>query len=63
MELISRGYLVFSCLVLPIISLVGCIILRSARGWHWGQIVLVSLLALLMGFIQFLIAGAASAAV
>ena len=63
MELISRGYLVFSCFALPIVSLVGCIILRSARGWHWGQVVLVSLLALVMSFIQLMIVGAASAAV
>ena len=63
MGLISGGYLVFCCIVLPVVALGGCIILRSARGWHWGQIVLVSLLALLMGFIQLLIVGAASASV
>jgi hypothetical protein len=63
MGLISRGYLAFTCLVLPIAALIGCITLRSARGWNWGQIVLVSLLALLMSFIQLLIVGEASAAV
>ena len=63
MNLISIGYLVFCCLVVPLAAVAGSIILRSMRGWHWGQVVLVALLALLLGFVQFLIVGSASAAV
>ncbi len=61
MGLISRGYLVFCCLVLPLASLAASIILRLARGWQWGQVTFVIFLALLFGFIQFLIVGSVSA--
>jgi hypothetical protein len=63
MGLISQGYLVFCCLVLPIASIAGCVLLRSVRGWRWGQVALTTLLGLLLSFIQFLIVAAASAAV
>lgn len=63
MDLISRGYLVFCCLVLPLASVAGSIILRLARGWQWGQATFVIFLALLFGFIQFLIVGSVSAVV
>ena len=63
MNLISIGYLAFCCLVLPLVAVAGSILLRSMRGWHWGQVILVVLLALLLGLVQFLIVGSASAAV
>lgn len=63
MDLISRGYLVFCCVVLPVVSVAASIILRSTRGWHWGQVIFVTLLALLFSFVQLLIVASASAAV
>jgi hypothetical protein len=63
MGLITREYLVFCGLVLPIMSLVGCIILHFVRGWRWGEVALVTLLAMLLSFVQILIVGAATAAV
>lgn len=63
MDLVSRGYLAFVCLLLPITAVAASIVLRSVRRWHWGQITFVVLVALLASFLQFLIIGSASAAV
>jgi len=63
MDLVSRGYLVFCCLVLPMASVAGSFALRSVRGWHWSQVAFVTLLSFFLGFIQLLIVSSAAASV
>jgi len=63
MDLLGGSYLSFVCLILPLVSVVASIVLRSLRSWHWGQMAFVIFASLLISFIQLLIIGSASAAV
>ena len=59
MVLISLGYVFFASVVLPFGAIVLVLILRSKLRWHWGQVLLASIVSLILGFFQFVIVAAA----
>jgi lysylphosphatidylglycerol synthetase-like protein (DUF2156 family) len=62
-SIVSRGYLAWVCIVIPLCSGGLAIRLIASRKWHWGQAVMLAAIAILLGAIQLLIVGSASASV
>jgi hypothetical protein len=60
--LVSLGYLLWTCALLPLATLGATFTFQACGMWHWGQSILVMLGTLLLSFFQFLILGGASAA-
>lgn len=60
--LVSLGYLLWTCALLPLVTLGTTFTFQLCGLWHWGQSILVVLGALLLSFFQFLIFAGASAA-
>lgn len=61
--LVSRGYVLWACGLLPLMTLAVALALKAQGKWHWGQLILVMLASLLFSFLHLLICGEASAAV
>ncbi|WP_170157008.1 hypothetical protein [Roseimicrobium gellanilyticum] len=61
--LVSRGHLLWACVLLPLMTLGVAITLKAQGRWHWGQLIFVILAALLFSFLHLLICGILSASV
>jgi uncharacterized membrane protein len=55
------GYLVFSCIILPILSIFAAFFLNKKRSWHSGQIIMFIGASTVMSFFQFILVGQATA--
>ena len=55
------GYLVFSCMILPVMSVAAVVFLIKKRSWHSGQILMFLVISAIMSFLQFILVGQATA--
>jgi hypothetical protein len=59
----SGSYVLWACVLLPLMTLAVALALALQGKWHWGQLVLVMLAALLFSFLHLLLCGIMSASV